>query len=107
VFFPSPQHRRWTSADPWYKRHGLSLVLGSILIVQSVAYWFTRYPSWVDEERRHGVTSPAVWPDFVLHYSSEYLVSILADTYGAVLLVVFTKWFYETGSKESNDRGDG
>lgn len=85
---------------------GLLLVLGSILVVQHVAHWSTRYPSWVDEERRHGVTSPVVRPDFVLHDSGDHLVSILADTYGAVLLVVFAKWFQETGSKESNDRGD-
>lgn len=94
------QGRRWADHDNFLKRHSLSLVLVAILLVQSVAFHFTRLPEWVAEQGSHG-ESAALWPQYWLHYASEWFVSVLADTYGALLLVLLTKWFYESGSEES------
>lgn len=98
--------RKWES-DPdagWFRRHSLSIVLWAFLIVQSVVFHFTRLPEWVSEQAAHG-ESAALWPGYWLHYSSEWFVSVLADTYGALLLVLLTKWFYEEGSAESSKGG--
>lgn len=84
-------------------RHSLSIVLWIILVVQSIVFHFTRLPEWVGEQTAHG-ESTALWPQYWLHYSSEWFVSVLADTYGALLLVVLTKWLYEQGSAESKDQ---
>lgn len=97
--FPS-QGRRWADHDNWLLRHSLSIVLVVILLLQSVAFHFTRLPEWVAEQTAHS-ESTALWPGYWLHYTSEWFVSVLADTYGALLLVVLTKWFYEQGSEES------
>lgn len=53
------------------------------------------------EQRSLGL-SPALWPGYWWHFTTEMLASVLADTYGALLLVLLTKWFYEAGSSESN-----
>ncbi len=88
----------------WIKKHSLSLVLLGLLVLQSWAFYRLRLPEWLAEQRDHGVKHPDVWPDFWTHYSSSYLVSILADTYGALLLVLFSKWFFEQGSQESKSK---
>lgn len=86
----------------WIRNHSLSIVLTVILVAQSVAFHFTRLPEWVSEQVAHGEPT-ALWPAYWMHYSSEWFVSVLADTYGALLLVLLTKWFYEQGSSESKD----
>ncbi len=75
-------------------------MLTVLLIVQSVVFHFTEVPDWVSEQQVHGEPT-ALWPDYWLHYSAEWFVSVLADTYGALLLVLFSKWFFEKGSAES------
>ena len=84
----------------WVRDHSLSLVLAAILVVQSVVFHFTEVPDWVSEQQAHGENT-ALWPSYWLHYSAEWFVSVLADTYGALLLVLFSKWFFEKGSAES------
>lgn len=84
----------------WVREHSLSIVLIAILVVQSVVYHFTALPDWVGEQEAHGQPT-GLWPDYWLHYTAEWMVSVLADTYGALLLVLATKWFFEQGSAES------
>lgn len=96
--------RRWADHDSWWLRHSLSLVLVAILVAQSAAFHFTEVPDWTSEQMAHGEPT-ALWPAYWLHYAAEWFVSVLADTYGALLLVVLTKWFYEQGSSESNGAG--
>lgn len=93
LLVPSPSGR-------WWLRHSLSIVLVVILLAQSLAFHFTEVPDWTADQRAHG-ESAALWPADWLHYAAEWFVSVLADTYGALLLVVLTKWFYETGSAET------
>lgn len=94
--------RRWADHRSWILRHSLSLVLVVLLVAQSIAFHLTELPDWVQEQRAHG-GSTALWPAYWLHYGAEWFVSVLADTYGALLLVLLTKWFYEQGSEESGD----
>lgn len=99
------QERKWThhKNPSWWRRHSLSIVLWVMLISQTVVFHFTRLPEWVSEQTAHG-ESAALWPYYWLHFSSEWFVSVLADTYGALLLVLLTKWFYEQGSAENSDK---
>lgn len=85
----------------WVKRHGLSLVLAALFLAQMAGFHFTRLPEWVGDQQAHGDPT-ALWPDYWLHYWSEWFASVLADTYGALILVLLTKWFYEQGSNESS-----
>lgn len=101
ALFPSGTHR-WSKSERWWVRHSLSIVLVAILIAQSLAFHFTEVPDWTADQRAHG-ESAGLWPAYWLHYSAEWFVSVLADTYGALLLVVLTTWFYEEGSSESDD----
>lgn len=99
-------NRKWQDEDSgWVKKHSLSIVLWGLLIGQMVGYHFTMLPDWVSTQKAHG-NSTDLWPSYWLHYWSEWFVSILADTYGALLLVILTKYFYEKGSAES-EGGNG
>lgn len=99
-FFPARPHR-WAGHESWWVRHSLSLVLVAILLVQSVAYHLTEVQDWTAEQQvLHQPT--VLWPAYWIHYGAEWFVSVLADTYGALLLVVLTKWFYEEGSEEAD-----
>lgn len=97
--------RRWGGHQNWLLRHSLSVVLIALLVAQTVIFHFTELPDWTSEQTAHGEPT-TLWPDYWLHFSAEWFVSILADTYGALLLVVLTKWFYEQGSQESKDADD-
>lgn len=85
---------------PWYREHSLSLFLVGLLLVQTVAYWYAELPDWRETQRALRL-STTIWPGYALHFVAEYLVSIVADTYGALLLVLASKWFFERGSAES------
>lgn len=84
------------------QRHSLSIVLVVILIAQSVVFWYLGKRMFVAEETAHGVENPQA-ADFRVWYWGQMTVSILADTYGAILLVVLTKRLREVGSSE--DKG--
>lgn len=93
------------SGEPRFKgsflrRHSLSIALVVLLVVQSVIFHVTELPDWVGEQQAHGEPT-ALWPAYWMHYTAEWFVSVLADTYGALLLVLFSKWFFEQGSAES------
>lgn len=103
--FPNAVHR-WSRHESWWARHSLSIVLLVILVAQTIAFHFTELPDWTSDQATHGEPT-ALWPAYWLHFSAEWFVSVLADTYGALLLVVLTKWFYEQGSAETEGQGNG
>ncbi len=74
--------------------HSLSIVLISILIAQTVTFFLSTYPDG------NGAIEPGIsyW-DWAL---GEYMLSTLADTYGMVLIVLLSKYFWERGSKEGS-----
>lgn len=89
----------------WFYRHSLSIVLGAILVCQTAyAMWAGHYV-WLMDEQDHG-SGASGWPrDFWIWWSWEYNVSIVADTYGVILIVLLSKWLFEQGSEESKQTG--
>ena len=84
----------------WFWRHSLSIVLATLLILQTAhALWAGHYV-WLTDQRDHG-SKVTGWPsDFWIWWSWEYNVSLVADTFGVILIVLLTKWLYEEGSDE-------
>lgn len=86
----------------WWRDHSLSIVIGVILLAQTIyalyagSYVFTR-------EQPMGAAVGAWSRDFWIWFSWEYMVSLVADTYGVLLIVLLSKWFREVGSAE--DKG--
>lgn len=87
------------------KTHGLSIVLASILVFQSIDYFFVGHKNWVKQERVYatilGEEPQISYGEYLSTYRAEMMVSLLADTYGAILLVILTKKLKEAGSAES------
>jgi hypothetical protein len=82
------------------KEHSLSLILGMILLTMLTFQFFAGYAEWSNEQNAH--KEPLVFRDYLTHYASETVLSLEADVFGAIVLVLFTKWFFERGSAESN-----
>lgn len=82
------------------RQHSLTIILVLLLIGQLTAYWFQGLSVWRSEQEAHQQVAE-IWPDYATHYMSEVWVSILADTYGALIIVFLTKYFYERRSAES------
>ena len=84
----------------WWRDHSLSLVIGAILVVQTVhamlagSYVFAR-------EQPLGAGVPPWSLGYWVWWSWEYAVSLVADTYGVLLIVLLSKWFREVGSSEN------
>ncbi len=80
------------SLKRWFHDHSLSLALGAILVAQSLTFFLLTYPDG------NGNVQPGMsyW-DWAM---AEYQLSTLADTYGMLLIVLLSKWFWERGSKE-------
>jgi hypothetical protein len=84
----------------WWRDHSLSLVLAAILLAQTVWVVLVGHAEWVSEQTAHG--EQAGWPlGFWQWVSFEYVNSIVADTYGVLLIVILSKFLYERGSAES------
>ena len=83
----------------FWKDHSLSIVIGSILLIQTLIYLYLAYSVWSGEQEAHG--QPINMGDFWNFFWAEMMVSTLADTYGAILLVVLTKRLTEKDSAES------
>jgi hypothetical protein len=87
------------------KKHGLSLVLVTIFLLQSIDFFFVGHDNWVEQERVYATIlheqPQTSYSDYLSEYRAEMMVSMLADTYGAVLLVLLTKNLREKGSEES------
>ena len=67
----------------------------------------TGHAEWITQQADHG-TPAAGWPlEFWQWWSFEFINSLVADTYGVLLVVVLTKWLYERGSDESHRVGEG
>ena len=76
----------------WVRDHSLSLTIGGIMFVQTLAVLWLGHEVWL-EDRAH--------PNFWIWWSYEYNVSLVADVFGALLLVILTKQLREKDSAES------
>jgi uncharacterized BrkB/YihY/UPF0761 family membrane protein len=96
--------RKWQDEEShWIKRHSLSLVLAFLLVVQTVHAVFAGVYVW-NREQPLGDGLPALGSEFWIWWSWEYNISLVADTFGVLLIVVLSKWFYEQGSAENGDQ---
>ncbi|AXH66935.1 hypothetical protein SEA_STARPLATINUM_230 [Streptomyces phage StarPlatinum] len=93
------RHRKEGS---FVRRHSLSLALLFVFVLQSIIVWFSGYEDWAGDQMVHNQPVD-IWPGYLIHWIYEMAVSLVADTYGALVLVLFAKWFYEQGSPESED----
>jgi hypothetical protein len=81
-------------------------VIIAILVSQTV---FTLWPVtlWLEDSLDHGakLTELGEYTDlsFLQWWSYEYQQSLVADTYGVLLIVLLRKWLREVGSAESTD----
>jgi hypothetical protein len=81
------------------QRHSLSLVLAAILVVQTgIALW-TGHHVWIGEQTTHG--DPLDYAEFWIWFVWEYNISLVADTFGVILIVLLSKRLEEEGSAES------
>lgn len=86
------------------KRHSLSLVLGSLLVLQTLhALWAGAYVFEREEPLGPGLATFS--REFWMWWGWEYNVSLVADTFGVLLIVMMSKWFYEEHSAESRHTG--
>lgn len=79
------------------ERHSLSLVLAAILTAQTCIIRWAGHTVWVDEETVHGQSLTDFWVCFI----REYNISLVADTFGVILVVLFAQRPEEQGSAES------
>jgi hypothetical protein len=100
LVFTARRHR-WHDSRSWFWRHSLSIVLVAIFVLQTAGYLAVLWPDWSAAQAAHG--QPATAGGFATYALSEMMVSMLAEPYGVVLIVLLGKVFFEEGSPESKD----
>jgi hypothetical protein len=75
----------------WWRDHSLSIVLLVILLAQTAVSLFTGWNLWRQER-------PDTSQGFMTWWLFEYTTSVVADTYGVLLIVWLSKFFVERGS---------
>jgi hypothetical protein len=85
----------------WLREHSLSLVFAFLYLAFSTATVFFGQIEFTSEQEMHGLPYRA--GEFWQWWGFEYTMSLVADLFGALALVVFTKRFYERGSAESRE----
>jgi hypothetical protein len=83
----------------FWERHSLSLVLAAILFAQTCLALWAGHTVWVGEQTVHG--QPLEYADFWVWFIWEYNISLVADTFGVILIVLLSKRLEEQGSAES------
>jgi hypothetical protein len=89
----------------WLYRHSLSLSVGALTLVHAAITSVMGYHwAWVPDQETHGQPVTGFWSaDYWQWYSVESNLSLLAEPWGFLVGVLFTKWFYESGSPESKE----
>lgn len=82
-------------------RHSLSLVLATILVAQTVLALLAGRHVFVGEAQVNGTSDD--WREFAIWFFWEYNLSLLADTFGVILIVLLSKRLVEAGSAESKE----
>lgn len=77
----------------WWRDHSLGITLSLMLVAQTLYTLYTARAMWVAEE---------LPVSYLVYWSHEYNVSLVADTFGVWLIVYLTKWQREVGSAESS-----
>jgi hypothetical protein len=82
------------------RRHGLGLTLAGMFLTFTAVTLVTGWFEFASEQRVHG--QPVTVGDFWLWWVFEYSMSLVADIFGALILVMLTKRLFEIGSAESD-----
>lgn len=89
------------SKQRWYRRHSLSLVVVATTVVLFLGYVVSQWPDY-QQTQQHMHESAAFWSLAYLNYCvAQWLINASAEGWGAVLILLFSKWFLEAGSTES------
>jgi hypothetical protein len=86
----------------WWADHSLSIVLVVLMVAQTAYAIWSGAIVWAQEDPFQ-TKDPALTADFWVWWSWEYNVSLVADTFGVLLVVLLTKWLYERDSAESTN----
>ena len=91
-----------TREGNWLERHSLSVVLGVLMVVQTLlAVYDGAEVFTLEQPLGDGV---ALWSwDFWSWWRWHYNVSLVADSFGVLLVVLLTKWLYEKDSSQTPD----
>jgi hypothetical protein len=89
------------STGVWWRDHSLSLALGAIMLVQMAMVFGFGWMVYSSDQRMH--KQPVTITGYLADVGGYSLpLSLIADTYGVLLIVVLSKWLRERGSAESN-----
>ena len=98
--------RKWQGEEhSWLKQHSLGVTLAVLMAVQTAyAIWAGSYVFSREQPLGEGI--PTFGREFWAWWSWEYNISLVADTFGVLLIVMLSKWLYEQGSAEQGN-GNG
>jgi hypothetical protein len=80
--------------------HSLGIVLVALFAAHVASTLYFGWDVYVAEAKTH--QEPAVRHEFFTWWFYEFHQSLVADVYGAMILVFLSKWFREKYSAESN-----
>jgi hypothetical protein len=83
----------------WLRRHGLGLTLAGVLLAFTTATLVLGWREYTTEQQTHGQAVDTA--GFLLWWWFEYTMSLVADVFGVLLIVMLTKRLHEIGSAES------
>jgi flagellar basal body-associated protein FliL len=84
----------------WWRDHSLSLVLAVVLVVQLAMVLGFGWLHYSSTQEAHA--QPVEITGYLVEVAAfELPLSLVADTYGVLLVVLLTKWLREQGSEES------
>lgn len=84
----------------FWEDHSLGIVLVAIFVVQLVASAGLGWLNYVSDQRTH--EQPVEASGYWIWFGQAMLISLIADTYGALILVFGTKWWREKYSAETH-----
>ena len=89
----------------FWERHSLSIVLIALMVFQTVISILAGFHVWSGEQELFGL-DPSDMSEFWIWFLFEYHISLVADVFGAILLVLLTKRFREIDSAESKEQDE-
>lgn len=84
----------------FWQDHSLGIVLTAIFIVQLLLSAALGWLDYVSDQLTH--KEPVEMKGYWIRFGYAMIVSLIADTYGALILVFGTKWWREKYSAETD-----
>lgn len=84
----------------FWEDHSLGIILTAIFAAQLIASAALGWLNYVSDSEAH--KQPVEMAGYWVWFGQAMLISLIADTYGALILVFGTKWWREKYSAESN-----